>query len=182
MNSPKLVELSVGDFVAAVASAEQPVPAGGSVAALTGASSAALLALVCEVLQRHSPGLPAQALDLAQRLQHALLELVDADATAFRAFLDAERGSAARRALATTAASAPLRIGQACLEVLELAQSVEPHVHGAMHLDVAAARRLAQAAAHSALDIAEHNLRLVAEPNTREALEAEISALRGRAS
>jgi hypothetical protein len=36
---PRLVDLSVRGFVAAVGSAEEPLPAGGSVAALTGASS-----------------------------------------------------------------------------------------------------------------------------------------------
>jgi hypothetical protein len=40
----RLVELPVAEFVHLVSTADQPVPAGAGVAALTGASSAALLA------------------------------------------------------------------------------------------------------------------------------------------
>jgi formiminotetrahydrofolate cyclodeaminase len=57
MNERHLTDLSVAEFVRAVASPTQPVPAGGSVAALTGAVSAALLVLVCEVVERRKPGL-----------------------------------------------------------------------------------------------------------------------------
>ena len=50
-----LTDLSVSEFLQAVASAAQPVPAGGSVAALSGAACAALLVLVCDVFERHRP-------------------------------------------------------------------------------------------------------------------------------
>ena len=73
-----LIDLTVRDFVAAVASADEPVPAGGSVAALTGASSAALLALVCDVLERHTPGVLIQERERARALHQELLDLVDA--------------------------------------------------------------------------------------------------------
>jgi methenyltetrahydrofolate cyclohydrolase len=182
VNSRRLVDLSVADFVAAVGSAHEPVPAGGSVAALTGASSAALLALVCDVLERHTPGVLAQPRQAARGLQQQLLVLVDEDAAAFRAFLDAERGSRAREAAGARVAAVPLHISRACQEVVELEQSIAPHVRGAMHLDVSAARQLAAAAGRSALDIAEYNLSLVAEPSARQALRDDITALRNRAS
>jgi methenyltetrahydrofolate cyclohydrolase len=178
MNRPPLVELSVRDFVGAVASADEPVPAGGSVAALTGAASAALLALVCDVLEGHSPGVLAEPLQTAQRLQRELLQLVDEDAAAFRTFLDAPRGSDARRIAGADVASAPLRIGQTCAQVVDLVRRVEPQVRGAMRLDVGAARQLAGSAARSALDIAEYNLSLVADQTARTALREEISAVR----
>lgn len=180
MNSRGLLELSVREFVGAVASADQPVPAGGSVAALTGASSAALLALVCEVTERKTPGGLAQPLERARDLQQRLLELVEEDAAAFGMFLDAPRGSDARRSAGERVASVPLRIGRTCLEVRALVAAIEPKVSGAMHLDVGAARQLAQAAASSALDIAEYNLVLVAEPTTKERLREEIAALRAQ--
>jgi len=180
MNSRGLLELSVREFVGAVASADQPTPAGGSVAALTGASSAALLALVCGVTERKSPGGLAQPLERARALQQRLLELVEQDAAAFRAFLDAPRSSPARQAAAERVAAMPLRIGGACLEVRALVAAIEPNVSGALQLDVGAARQLAQAAARSALDIAEHNLALVADPGVKERLGAEITALRER--
>lgn len=175
-----LVDLTVRDFVAAVASADEPVPAGGSVAACTGASSAALLALVSEVLERHTPGVLLQERDRARGLQQQLLELVDVDARAFRAFLDAERGSPARSEAGVGSVEAPMRIGRACLEVVGLAGAIEPHVRGAMHLDVGAARRMAEAGASSSLAIAEYNLRMVSDLTKRQALEAEIRAARGQ--
>jgi formiminotetrahydrofolate cyclodeaminase len=178
MHSLALAELSVREFVAAVASADQPVPAGGSASALTGANSAALLELVCEVLERRTPGVLAEARDRARRLRHALLQLVDEDAQAFRAFLAAPRESPARRAAGADAAAAPLRIGRACAQVVELVQTVEPRVRGAMHLDVGAAQQLAAAAARSALDIAEYNLTLVQDPLMQGALHNEIIAVR----
>lgn len=178
MNRPQLVELSVRDFVAAVASADEPVPAGGSVAAVTGAASAALLALVCDVVEGHSPGVLTEPLQTAQRLWRELLQFVDEDAEAFRTFLDTPRGSDARRAAGAEVAATPLRIGRTSVHVVDLVQLVEPQVRGAMHLDVDAARQLAASAAHSALNIAEYNLSLVADPTARTALRDEISALR----
>jgi methenyltetrahydrofolate cyclohydrolase len=178
MNRPPLVDLSVRDFVSAVASADEPVPAGGSVAALTGAASAALLALVCDVLEGHSPGVLAEPLQTARRLQRELLQLVDEDAAAFRAFLDAPRGSDARRMASAEVASAPLRIGRTCVQVVDLVRHVEPRVRGAMHLDVGAARQLASSASRSALDIAEYNLSMVADQGIKTALRHEISSLR----
>ena len=182
MNRRGLLELSVREFVGAVASADQPVPAGGSVAALTGASSAALLALVCEVIERKTPGGLVKSLETARELQQQLLELVEEDAAAFRGFLDTPRGSAARRAAGQQVASVPLRIGRACLEVWSLVAAIEPNVRGPMHLDVGTARQLATAAAESALDIAEYNLVLIADAGAKQALREEIAALRERRS
>lgn len=180
MNMPRLlVDLTVRDFVAAVASADEPVPAGASVAALTGASSAALLALVCDVLERHTPGVLVQERERARLLQQVLLDLVDADARAFRAFLDTKRGSRERGEAGAGAVQVPIQIGRACLEVVGLVGAIEPHVRGAMHLDVGAARNLAEAAARSTLAIAAHNLTLVPDPMRRQMLEAEIQQVRG---
>jgi methenyltetrahydrofolate cyclohydrolase len=181
MHSARLVELPVRDFVDAVGSADQPVPAGGSVAALTGAASAALLALVCEVLERKTPGVLAETLQSARSLQHQLLDLVDQDAAAFRAFLDAGRGTTARRAAAGSVARIPLQIGRASVEVLELARTLEEPVAGPMRLDVSAAEQLASAAARAALAIAEDNVRMLADPSAQQSLRDEIVALRRRA-
>src|SRR5207248_5462209 len=106
-------------------------------------SSGALLALVCEVLERKTRGALVQPLQRAGDLQQRLLGLVQEDAAVFRAFLDAEHGSSARHAAAQRVAEVPLEIGRASAEVLELVREVEPHVRRAMRLDVAAARRLA---------------------------------------
>src|SRR5437868_15498651 len=95
MTDDELVSRSVREFVASVASVDEPVPAGGSVAALTGAASAALLALVCDVQQRRQPLRLAAESQQARDQQSRLLALVDEDAAAFRAFLDARRAGGA---------------------------------------------------------------------------------------
>jgi formiminotetrahydrofolate cyclodeaminase len=87
----RLTDRSVSEFLQAVASAEQPVLAGGSVAALSGAAGAALLVLACDVLERHAPDVLTQPRQKAADLQQKLLGLVDDDAAAFRAFLDTKR-------------------------------------------------------------------------------------------
>jgi formiminotetrahydrofolate cyclodeaminase len=175
----RLVSLSVADFVAAVASADDPVPAGASVAALGGAATAALIELVCRVHAQHRPGVLARQQHLAAELQRRLLELVDTDAAAFRAFLAAERGSPARDLAATRVAETPLEIAGACGRVVQLAQTLDPEISGATRLDLGAASHMAQAAMRSALDIAEYNLSLVADSATRAALQTHISQLRG---
>ena len=172
--------MSVRDFVGAVAAAERSVPAGGSVAALTGAASAALLALVCGVLQRRQPGVLSDQLETAARLQQHLLELVDEDAAAFRAFLAAKRSGVGLLEAIARAASAPLQIGSACAQVIALSDTVEADTAGPMLGDVRAARHLAAAAVQTAVAIAEQNLDLQPDAEARQALEEEISRLRAQ--
>jgi formiminotetrahydrofolate cyclodeaminase len=174
----RLVDLSVARFVNLVSTADQPVPAGASVAALTGATSAALVALVCDVFERRAPGSLAPPLESAKKLRQQLLELLDQDAAAFVAFLHTEPGSSARETIEENVAAIPLRIGRTCLEVLELVRAVEAYVRGPTRLDVGTASKLARAAAESSLDIAAYNLRLVSDSATRQALQTEIVRLR----
>src|SRR5205814_1240737 len=64
----------------------------GSVAALSGASSAALLALVCGVVERRTgSGALLEQIERLHQLQTELLDLVDEDAAAFHAYLHAGR-------------------------------------------------------------------------------------------
>jgi formiminotetrahydrofolate cyclodeaminase len=175
-----LVDLSVTDFVARVAAADHAVPAGGSVAALTAASSAALLALVCGVLER-KPGSPAADRRLtAQRLLRNLLGLVDEDADAFAAFLHARRApqqGGLRSAVARTS-RVPLSIASGCIDVIDLSHVIEVDASGPMLADVRAARLLAAAALRTVLEIAVQNLDLMEDGAERERLRAEISRLR----
>jgi methenyltetrahydrofolate cyclohydrolase len=172
--SASLVEKSVRGFVDAVASTAEAVPAGGSVAALSGASAAALLALVCGVLRRKETtglaGAPEQALELEERL----LALVDEDANAFRAFLDDKRSQTA----IARVSQAPLQVARACAEVVDLSRAVEERTSGPMLGDVRAARHLANAALLAALDIAEQDVALQRDANARDSLTAQIEQLR----
>ena len=177
-----LVNLSVSEFVQAVASLEQPVPAGASVAALTGAACAALLVLVCDVHARPASGVLEHPRRDAATLQLQLLRFVDDDATAYQAFLASERGSDSRHSAAVQVVSVPLDIARACSQVVATAHAIEIHVRGTTLLDVGAAADMAGAAARSALDIAEHNLDMVPHSDTKESLRVEITRLRPTAA
>jgi formiminotetrahydrofolate cyclodeaminase len=179
MADAPLVSRSVREFVASVASAAEPVPAGGSVAALTGAASAALLALVCHVLERHDAEGITVLEARASLLQQRLLTLVDEDAQAFHAFLETKRSGGDTRDVVARASRTPLDIGAACAQVVELSHQVERVARlGAILGDVRAARHLAQAALMSALDLAEGNISLQPDVQQQHALRAEIAGLR----
>ena len=150
------------------------MPAGGSVAALSGAGSAALLALVCSVLQRHGIDGVAALLPKAESLQGQLLRLVDEDAAAFRAYLDAKHD----RALLAPVVDSPLEIARACLEVVELGNQVDSLATGSIRGDVHAARHIASAAALAALDLAEENVGLAADAAAKRQLRERIARLR----
>jgi formiminotetrahydrofolate cyclodeaminase len=163
-----LVARTVREFVASVASTDEPVPAGGSVAALTGASSAALLALVCGV-----EGLSVM-LVRAQALQQRLLALVDEDAEAFRAYLRVKRSPGAVDPITRT----PLAIAAACADVVTLSHAVESRTRRTLLSDVRTARYLANGALAGALETAEQNVSLHTDPEQRARLRDEIAHLR----
>ena len=178
--SRDLVDRSVAEFVEAVADPEQPVPAGGSVAALTAAASAALLALISGVLRRKHPTLLVEQQERANRLRRELLSLVEEDAAAFRAFLDARRAHGDLQVAVARTSQTPLQIARACLEVIDLSQEIEVNTSGPMLADVRAARLLTAAALRTVLEIADQNLDLVQDPAEKRDLQAEISRLRAR--
>jgi formiminotetrahydrofolate cyclodeaminase len=168
----------VAEFVAEVASAVTPVPAGGSVVALSGACAAALLALVCAVAQRHQADALSEERRTAERLQKLLLKLVDEDAAAYHTFLATRRGSEERQTAINRVAATPLAIGRACVDVIALSHTLEQRTRGPMLGDVRAAQHLAQAGVRTAVDLAEQNLELQPDASARRALEAEITRLR----
>ena len=177
----RLIDLSVRDFVDAVASAERPVPAGGSVAALSGASSAALLALVCGVVERRTgSGALLEQVEQLHQLQTELLDLVDEDAAAFHAYLHAGRSGVGQDTALERMTRGPLAIGWSCAHIIELSHTVETLEVRHMRGDVRAARHLAQASARTALDIAESNIPLQKDHTAGEALKQEIARLRAR--
>lgn len=86
---------ALADLLDAFASNE-PVPGGGSAAALAGALGASLLIMVAGLAKTRT-GAPEEAADLAEAsarlrpLRDALLELVDEDSRAYQAVVDASR-------------------------------------------------------------------------------------------
>jgi len=123
-------------FLDEVASAE-PAPGGGSVAALSGALGASLVAMVCR-LTIGKKGYEAVSAEMqtilprAEALQRELRDLMQADTDAYARVMDAyklpkqtDAEKAARtRAIQNAlkhASDIPLRVAELCAQVLELA-------------------------------------------------------------
>jgi formiminotetrahydrofolate cyclodeaminase len=176
MDSPTraLVQLPVGEFVEKVASTDEPVPAGGSVAALTGACAAALLALASGVLARRGVGDAEPLVHKAKELQAELLRLVDDDAAAYDAFLEDKRNAA----VIARMNELPLQVASACRDVSALVAEVAERITGAIAADVHAAGTLADAARQAALDLAEANVRTEKDPLAQAELTQRIQTLR----
>jgi formiminotetrahydrofolate cyclodeaminase len=175
-----LVARSVREFVASVASIDEPVPAGGSVAALAGSASAALLALACGVQQRQGIDGAAALLARAQDLQAQLLALVDEDAAAFRAYLRAKRADERPDVEAALhwMSHVPLEIAVRSLDVVNLSREVGGRTKGLLLGDVRSARQLASAAVAAALAIAEQDVALHSDPTAKAQLTDELARLR----
>lgn len=134
-----LVKQSVEEFGRVLAS-DAPAPGGGSVAALSGALGADLVAMVCR-LSIERPDLEqfkdelSEALAQATRLSTALMERVDLDTQAFNSVMAAfklpkqtetekeKRAEAIQRGY-REAVQSPLGIASECLEILQLTEKL----------------------------------------------------------
>ena len=132
-----LVEQRVIDFVAATASKE-PTPGGGAIAALTGATGAALAEMVAnltfgkkgyEEVQSEMEELQTKA----EAIRNRMLELSQADADVFNIFMNAlglpkntdeekDTRTAAIQQAYKDAAMVPFEIGELAYQIFELAE------------------------------------------------------------
>lgn len=136
---PRLASMSLRDFVDELSS-DSPAPGGGSVSALAGSMAAGLAAMVA-VLSHAKKGFESKqnALDhiavRAQALKDQLLTAVDADTDAFDALLAAMRmpkatpeeqtlRDAAIADATVGAAEIPLRVLEACPDIVDLCREV----------------------------------------------------------
>jgi glutamate formiminotransferase/formiminotetrahydrofolate cyclodeaminase len=142
-------------------STDSAVPGGGSAAALTGALSAALAAMVASLAPRSDAAVERGAEELgiaAQTLKDDLLAAVDADAAAFEAVLAARRlpksDPAARdtaiRAATRRAAEVPLEVLRGAARAAELARDAVRMGLPATRCDAGVAALCAGAAAEGA--------------------------------
>jgi methenyltetrahydrofolate cyclohydrolase len=158
-------DLTVDQFISLLASAE-PVPGGGSAAAVAGSLGGALVAMVASL----SAGRPkfaehefllTDAKATGEALADHLLTLADEDAAAFAGFRvamkmprDTEDEKAARTNALQTAAraatEAPFRTVQACLQVALTAESMAGRSNKNASSDLEVAGLMAVAAARSA--------------------------------
>ena len=156
---------ALADLLDAFAS-NDPVPGGGSAAALTGALGVSLLIMVAG-LPKTRTGAPSEAADLSQAsarlrpLRKSLAELIDRDAAAYQRVIAAYRmpklsnDQQAHRTLAIedamrAATEAPLDTMRLCQQALEGAAIVAANGVGSASSDVAVAIELLVTAARGA--------------------------------
>lgn len=165
-DSPRLTDMTMGVLTERLASSD-PVPGGGSAAALAGAMAAALVAMVAELTSgrpayaAHEPEIAGMRRDALAR-REMLLALAEEDATAYDAVVSARRmpkeSDSEREARSQVLGSAmidaarvPLRVAVIAGEVLELAERIAPIGNRNAVSDAGVAAHLAAAALRGAL-------------------------------
>jgi methenyltetrahydrofolate cyclohydrolase len=134
-----LVDKPVHKFLDELASAE-PVPGGGSVAALGGAMAAALLSMVCRltIAKKGYESVQSEMETLLDRLepfQSEFCELMQADIDAYARVLDAYKlpkasdadkaaRSGAIQQVLKHASAVPLRVAEECSALIDLARPI----------------------------------------------------------
>lgn len=161
--------MTIAEFLAVLGSTE-PVPGGGTAAALSGALAAALVQKVAALAQRRGRA-GGEAVERAQAFVRKFLELGQADAEAYAAVVEAQKtgGTALSKALAK-AAGVPLEVAQKSLALMDLAERLLTVCPKSARSDLACAARLAWAACLSALYTVDANAGGIGDAKFREEL------------
>ena len=176
---------------------DAPTPGGGAVAALAGATGAALISMVCNLTIGRTGYEEAEermrgVLDEAEASRKALLDLADQDAAAFGAVMaaftmpketDAEKAvrSQAIQAGYEAATTVPLEIAKRAAELMELAREATEIGNANAASDGACAAQALSASVWSATYNIEINAAALKDPAKAQALRDEVSALRAHA-
>ncbi len=154
------MDSSLDDFLERLA-ARTPAPGGGGAAAVTGAMAAGLVAMAARFSVTQLPG----ALDLAEqadRLRYQVTQLVDMDARAYAAVLDARRRPGGRsadlREALRGAATVPLEIAAIGARVAQMAARVAAAGNPNLRGDAVTGAVLAAASARSAACLVDINV------------------------
>jgi formiminotetrahydrofolate cyclodeaminase len=148
-----LQELTIQEFLEKLA-ARKPTPGGGSVAALSGALSAALVSMAAEFSENKDSS------EQARTLMNTLTHLIDRDAEAF----------AARDLREAT--RVPLQTAKQSYAVLKLAAALLETCNPKVITDVGVAAKMAEAAVKGAMLNVEVNLASIGDEDyKREVLE-----------
>ena len=185
-------DLTLDEFATRLAS-DAPAPGGGAASAIVASLGAALVAMVASLsvdrpkyaaYAGHNARFGAVSRDLAS----GLLDLADEDARVYAAFSralklprDTDDQKAARstaiRVAARDAADVPLRVLQACREVVVASEALAGRSNLNAASDLAVASRLAEAAAHGAAENVLVNLPAIADPAAADQLGARVAEL-----
>lgn len=186
----KLVDMTVKDFLAELSS-DSPAPGGGSVAALCGATTAALCAMVSRLTvgrekYREAWEEMGEARREADALREQFIRLVDEDTEAFLSVMAARKlpksSEAERTSRDRAIADAALRSARVPLETLKAmvlvsrlaARAVERGNPGSL-TDAGSAAQAARAGALAAAYNVRINLPSISEAGVRESLAAETT-------
>ena len=188
-------EVTPEPFLDAV-SAGTPTPGGGSVAALAGALASALTAMVCHLTLNKRGGEPASedlewVLGHAQTLRSELSALVEQDARAYQAVLEAyskpkgspqekEERSAAVQSALERAARVPLQVAEGAVKVLQLLPRLLETGLASAASDVGVAAYMAQAALKGASLNVRTNLRSLQDETLAQGLQEQLTSLEMR--
>ena len=191
-----LTKLSCQEFLEKLAS-NAPTPGGGGGAAMAGALAVALASMVGnltvgkEKFAQHEVEVQ-ELLAKAEALRLELLSFVNADAEVFNNFMvcyrmpkntDEEkqaRNQAIQNA-AKEAAEVPLKITEACLEIMKLAERIAIIGNPSAITDAAVSSIMARAALRSAVYNVVVNLKLIKDEVYNQAIYAKIGAMQKEA-
>ncbi|HBG23344.1 MAG TPA: methenyltetrahydrofolate cyclohydrolase [Peptococcaceae bacterium] len=177
-----LMEMTVRDFLQELAS-DLPAPGGGSVSALAGALSAALVSMVAQLTPDQQPA-QKDILGKAADLMAVLERDVDADTEAFNKVMDAyrlpkqtaaekeKRSQVIQQAL-QGAALHPMKVARECLDVLRLCSWAAAEGNPNALSDAGVAALLAQSGVRGALYNVEINLSSIKDQQFKEGLTGE---------
>lgn len=177
-----LMEMTEKEFLQELAS-DSPAPGGGSVSALAGALSAALVSMVAQLTSDKQQA-QKDILERAADLMAVLEKDVDADTEAFNKVMDAyrlpkqteedkkERSQAIQEAL-QGAALHPMKVARQCLDVLQLCSWAAAEGNPNALSDAGVAALLAQSGIKGALYNVEINLTSIKDQQFKERLIAE---------
>ena len=192
----RIAATPVDVFLDALAS-DAPTPGGGAVAALAGASGAALISMVCTLTLGRKGYEEAEermrgVLDEAEASRTVLLDLADRDAAAFGSVMtafkmpketDAEKAVRAQAIQEgyEAAATVPLEIAKRAGELMELAREATEIGNANAASDGACAAQALSAAVWCATYNVEINAAALKDPAKAQALRDEVSAVRAHA-
>ena len=186
------IEQRVTEFLDALASKE-PVPGGGSGAALGGALAAALVSMVCNLTigKKGYEGVSAAMSDIlakSEALRGELPQLLEADTQVYSKVMEAYRlprktpeEKAAREAAyqqaLKEAAQVPLTIAERCGQIVELALPAAEMGNQWAVSDAGVGALLAEACLHAALLNVTINLASISDAAYIQATQAKMAAI-----
>ncbi len=192
-----LIDRTVPSLLEAFSSAD-PTPGGGSAAALTGATGAALLAMVAGMPKSRTNAIAErEALDQAHseliKVRDTLMELIDRDASAYDLVIAAFRRpkatdeeklerKAAIQDATRVATEIPLETIRVCVAGMREGRAAHTHGNPSAASDVKVGFRLLYAAALSAKDNVEINLGGLTDAALQTSLRDESTRLSSEAA